>query len=205
MRQERRQTVTALLPEQGPEKRVPGLLQREIPKINRPGQLRLRFLDGITPKGLLCFYDTLTQNARRIIALRDSFGLGQLLLEGLRDGALARGQLVYACMDPLEPQRVRHLLLPDCGLAFVTDGEGNLPFAPTRTIRLDAMAAGEAFRQARGRLRLLGKLEGELLEEAVQHIAAAHVLHDRMEELYRPHVDFDGLETCFQAHLARMV
>ena len=108
-------------------------------------------------------------------------------------------------MDPLEPQRVRHLLLPDCSLAFVTDGEGNLPFAPTRTIRLDAMAAGEGLRQARGRLRLLGKLEGELLEEAVQHIAAAHALHDRMEELYRPHVDFDGLETCFQAHLARMV
>ena len=204
VRQERRQTAGALLPEQGPEKRVHGLLQREIPKTNRPGQLRLRFLDGITPKGLLCFYDTVTQNAQRVIALRDSFGLGQPLLEGLRDGALARGQLVYACMDPLEPGRVRHLLLPDCGLAFVTDAGGQLPFAPTRTIRLDAMAAGEGLRQARGRLRLLGKLEQELLEDAVQHIAAAHALHDRMEDLYRPHVDFDGLETCFQAHLARM-
>ena len=205
VRQERRQTVGALLPEQGPEKRVPGLLQREIPKTNRPGQLRLRFLDGITPKGLLCFYDTLTENAQRVIALRDSFGLGQLLLEGLRDGALAQGQLVYACMDPLEPQRVRHLLLPDCSLAFVTDAEGRLPFAPTRTIRLDAMAAGDDLRQARGRLRLLGKLEQELLADAVQHIAAAHALHDRMEAIYRPHVDFAALEACFQAYLARMV
>ncbi len=204
VREERRQTVMALLPEQGPERRAAGLLHREIPKKQCLGQLRLRFLDGITPKGLLCFYDTVTQSARRIIALRDSYGLGQTLLEQLRDGALARGQLVYACMDPLEPQRVRHLILPDCDLAFVTDAEGQLPFAPTRTIRLDAMAAGESLRQARGRLRLLGKLEQELLEDAVQHIAAAHALHDQMEAIYRPHVDFSALEACFKQQLERM-
>lgn len=204
VREERRQTVLSLLPGPGPKKRAAGLLQREIPKTGRPGQLRLRFLDGITPKGRLCFYETVTESARRIITLRDSYGLGQGLLEQLRDGALERGQLVYACMDPLEPQRVRHLILPDCSLAFVTDEEGRLPFAPTRTIRLDAMAAGEELRQVRGRLRLLGKLEGELLEDAVQHIAAAHALHDQMEAIYRPHVDFAALEDCFKAHLERM-
>jgi len=194
----------SLLSGAGAEKRAAGLLQREVPKTGRPGQLRLRFLDGITPKGLLCLYDTVTQSARRIIALRDSYGLGQSLLERLRDGALERGQLVYACLDPLEPGRVRHLILPLCSLAFVTDDKGKLPFTPTRTIRLDAMAAGEGLRQARGRLRLLGKLEGELLEDGVQHIAAAHALHDQMEALYRPHVDFAAMEEHFQSLLERM-
>ncbi len=204
VRQERRQTVLALLPGHGPEKRAAGLLQREVPKTERPGQLRLRFLDGITPKGQLFLHQTVTQSANKIIALRDSFGLGLGLLEALRDGALARGQRVYACLDPLEPERVRHLILPDCSLAFVTDQWGALPFAPTRTIRLDAMVAGEGMRQARGRLRLLGKLEEELLEDGVQHIAAAHALHDQMEAIYRPHVDFAALEGCIQAHLTRM-
>jgi len=204
VREERRQTALALQHKAGPEKRALGLLQREVPKTNRPGQLRLRFLDGITPKGRLCFYDTVTETVQRVIALRDSYGLGRVLLEQLRDGALARGQLVYACLDPLEPDRVRHLILPECDLAFVTDQDEHLSFAPTRTIRVDAMIEGEGLRQARGRLRLLGKLESDLLNDSVQQIAAAHALHDQMEALYRPHIDFAALEACIKGHLARM-
>lgn len=203
VRQERRQTVRAMLSGADPSRRAAGLLQREVPKTGNPGRLRLRFLDGITPKGQLFLHQTVTASAQKIIALRDRFGLGQQLLEDLRDGALERGQRVYACLDPLEPGRLRHLILPDCSLAFITD-EGALPFAPTRTIRLDAMAAGEGMRQERGRLRLLGKLEADLLEDAVQHIAAAHALHDRMEAIYHPHVNFGSMESCVQMHLKQM-
>lgn len=204
VREERRQTVLALVPGEGPERRAPGLIRREIPKTHRPGQLRLRFLDGVTPEGLLCFHQTVTDNARRIIALRDTWGLGRGLLEALRDGALERGQLVYACMDPVEPDRVRHLLLPECSLAFVTDDDGRLPYEPARTLRLDAMVPAEALRPVRGRLRLLGKLEGELLEDAVAHIAAAHALHDQMEACYRPHIRVEDMEDWYQSLLARM-
>jgi len=41
---------------------------------------------------------------------------------------------------------------------------------------------------------LLGKLESDLLNDSVQQIAAAHALHDQMEALYRPHIDFAALE-----------
>lgn len=203
VREERRQTVLALLPGEGAVKRAAGLLRREVPRADGPGGLRLRFLDGVTPKGLLCFHQTVTEYFEHIIALKDSYGLGRELLEALRDGALERGQTVYACLDPLEPDRVRHLLLPDCGLAFVTD-QGDLPYEPTRTLRLDAMVPAEALRPVRGRLRLLGKLEGELLEDAVAHVAAAHALHDQMEALYRPHIRVEDMEGWYQTLLARM-
>ena len=85
-----------------------------------------------------------------------------------------------------------HLLLPDADLAFVTDG-GALPFPPTRTIRLDAMVPAERLRPLRGRLRLLRRMEDALLEDAVSQIAAAHALHDRMEDIYRPHIDLDAM------------
>ena len=90
-------------------------------------------------------------------------------------------------------ERLRHVLLPDCGLAFVTD-DGRFAPKASRTIRVDAMLPAEGLRQVRAKVRLLAKVEGELLDEAVEHIAAAHALHDRMEELYRPHVDFGALE-----------
>lgn len=203
VREERRQTVLALVPGEGAVKRAAGLLRREVPKTGRPGQLRLRFLDGVTPKGLLCLHQTVTGYFERIIALKDSYGLGRELLEALRDGALERGQTVYACLDPLEPQRVRHLLLPDCKLAFVTDG-GDLPYEPARALRLDALVPAEALRSVRGRLRLLGKLEGELLEDAVAHVTAAHALHDQMEALYRPHIRVEDMAEHYRTLLARM-
>lgn len=202
-REERRQTAQALLDGPGPSRRAEGLLHREVPRQEGPGRLCLRFLEGITPKGYLCFDQTVTENAGRIIALRDSFGLGEGLLAALRDGALARGHRVYACMDPLEPQRLRHVLLPDCKLAFVTD-DGRQGFTPHRTIRADAMLPADALRQQRARLRLLEKVEGELLEEAVEHLAAAHALHDRMEAIYRPHIDIAAMEGWYEHLLARM-
>ena len=110
---------------------------------------------------------------------------------------------MYACLDPVEPERILHLLLPDADLAFVTDG-GALPFTPTRTIRLDAMVPAERLRPLRGRLRLLRRMEDALLEDAVSQIAAAHALHDRMEDIYRPHIDLDAMEDHYRQLLERI-
>ena len=202
-REERRQTAAALLSGPGPSRRAEGLLHREVPRQEGPGRLCVRFLEGITPKGWLCHGRTVTESADRVIGLRDSFGLGEGLLAALRDGALERGQRVYACMDPLEPHRLRHVLLPDCSLAFVTD-DGRSGLAPHRTIRVDAMLPAEGLRQQRARLRLLAKVEEELLTEAVEHIAAAHALHDRMEAIYRPHIDIAAMVGWYKGLLARM-
>lgn len=186
-----------------PAARAAGLVRRELPRLPGPGSLRVRFLDGVTPKGCLCLWDTVTAAASRVIALKDSFGLAHPLLERLRDGALERGLRVYACLDPVEPERILHLLLPDADLAFVTDG-GALPFTPTRTIRLDAMVPAERLRPLRGRLRLLRRMEDALLEDAVSQIAAAHALHDRMEDIYRPHIDLDAMEDHYRQLLERI-
>lgn len=202
-REERRQRAASLLEGKRPEDRARGLLQREVPRQAGPGRLCLRFLEGITPEGYLCFGDTVREHAQTLIGLRDRFGLGQGLLEALRDGALERGHRVYACMDPLEPHRLRHLLLPDCSLAFVTE-DGLSGLKGHRSLRPEALLSAEGLRQARAHLRLLEKVEGELLEEAVEHLAAAHALHDRMEDLYRPHVDVSAMAEWYRTLLARM-
>lgn len=196
LREDRRERTQALLL-RDPLHRAEALL-REIPKGPGPGRLRLRFLDGITPKGQLCLWDTVSHGFHRVIALRDSCGLSHPLLERLRDGALERGQEVYACLDPLEPQRILHLLLPGCGLAFVTRREGDLPFVPSRTVHPDAMVDKDALAKERPLLRLKKHVETSLLADAVSEIAAAHTLHDHMEAIYKPHIDLAAMETHYQ-------
>ena len=202
LREDRRERAAALLTRQ-PTGRKDALL-REIPKAPGPGIVRRRFLEGVTPKGYLCLWDTVKDNFSRVIALQDSYGLAAPLLEGLLEGAVTRGQEVYACYDPVEPQRLRHLLLPGCSLAFVTHSRGDLPLSPTRTVHPDAMLDKEALARERPLLRLKKHTETSLLEDAVSAIAAAHALHDRMEAIYKPHMDLSAMEGCYQTLLAHI-
>ena len=202
LREDRRERAAALLIRQ-PEGRTTALL-REIPRAPGPGIVRRRFLEGVTPKGCLCLWDTVKADCRRVIALRDSYGLAATLLEGLLEGALERGQEVYACYDPVEPQRLRHLLLPGCSLAFVTQSREALPLTPTRTVHPDAMLDKGALARERPLLRLKQLTENSLLEDAVSAIAAAHALHDRMEAIYKPHIDLTAMEDWYQQLLARV-
>ena len=128
--------------------------------------------------------------------MTDRFGLAQPLLRAARDAALERGQLVYACLDPLEPGRLRHLLLPEAGLALMTREETPLPLPVYRSLRVDAMIPPETLRLQKGRLRLLGQTGRALEEEALGYIAQAHRLHDEMEAIYRPHLALEEMEQC---------
>lgn len=202
LREDRRERAAVLLTRQ-PIGRKEALL-REIPKGSGTGTLRRRFLDGVTPKGCLCLWDTVRDSCRRVIALRDSYGLSSPLMEGLLEGALARGQEVYACYDPVEPQRLRHLLLPGCDLAFVTHGSRALPFSPARTVHIDAMLDPERLAKERPLLRLKGHTEASLLADGVSEVAAAHTLHDHMEAIYKPHIDLAAMDAHYAQLLSRI-
>lgn len=187
-------------------RRAAGILTRELPKKKgAAGILRQRFLDGITPDGRMFMRKSVEALCPRIILLEDRFGFGAQMLEILRDGALARGYEVYACPCPLDPTRLLHLLLPEAGLAFISEDGTRMPdCAPYRRIRVDAYAPAECLRTVRGRVRTLQRLRDGLMEDAIAEIDAAHALHDRVEDIYRPHVDFDAQDGAVAALAARI-
>ncbi len=173
-------------------KRAKGILTREVKKTGRePGKAIQRFLSGVTWQGVLCNYATVDSQCKRVYELCDSYGLGHTLLTHLAAGALAAGYDVVVCPSPLFPERMEHLLIPELSLAFVTSGSS---FAyekrPYRRIRLDAMADAELLRRNRARLRFSRKVAAALMDEAVDALKEAKIMHDELERLYNPHVDF---------------
>lgn len=178
-------------------KRARGILSREIPrrKAEAPGQVKQRFLGAVTHKGELCLYDTALLQCGRVYVLSDSCGLAHELLLHLLSGAVDSGYDVVACPDPMAPERLAHLIIPQLGLAFLTACPA-LPFAgkPYRRIRLDAAADGDILRRSRPRLRFAKKVSAALVEEAVDSLAQAKAMHDDLEAVYNPHVDFDLVE-----------
>ena len=172
-------------------KRAHGILSREIPrrKAERPGQVKQRFLGAVTHKGYLCLYDTALAQCKRIYELSDSCGLAHELLIHLLAGAVTSGYDVVACPDPMAPDRLAHLLVPQLELAFLSSGSG-LSEKPYRRLRLDAAANGELLRRSRPRLRFAKKVSAALVDEAVDSLSQAKSMHDDLEAVYNPHVDF---------------
>lgn len=175
-------------------KRARGILSRECRPTGGPaGQERARFLSAHTCKGLVRLTDTAEGLCSRVYELSDRWGLSHGLLRPLADGATAAGYDVIACPSPLFPDRLEHLLIPSLSLAFLStspDGPA-LSRRPARRVRLDAMADQDAVRRCRGRLRFSRKMADALLDEAHAAMSDAKAMHDDLEALYRPHIDFD--------------
>ena len=182
-------------------KRARGILAREVPrrKDARPGQVKQRFLGAVTHRGALCLFDTALAQCQRVYALSDSCGLAHELLLPLLTGAVEAGCDVVACPDPMAPDRLAHLLIPQLGLAFLTStGALPVPEKPYRRLRLDAAADETLLRRSRPRLRFAKKVSAALTEEAVSSLAQAKAMHDDLEGIYNPHVDFRLVEQMAQ-------
>lgn len=175
-------------------KRTRGIVSREIPKNGLGSTVTERFLSGVTCQGYIEFFDTIDTLCKRVYELRDSYSAAHLMLEELLTAATERGWPVIVCPDPMATQRLRHLLIPDLGLAFVTGTpEHPYPGDPYRRLRLDAMANKDVVRRSRARIRFARKVADALMEEGMETLAQAKALHDQLEAVYNPHVDFDGV------------
>ena len=195
--------ATLLTPElpQWLARRAKGILHREL-KVRCPGRtgrIKQRFLSAVTHRGYLCLYDTALAQCPKIYELQDTCGLAHELLLPLLTGAVERGYDVVACPDPMAPDRLAHLLLPDAGLCFLSSTPSAVfPDRPTRRIRLDTAVDDQLLRENRPRLRFAKKVSAALLDEAVVSLGQAKSKHDTLEGLYNPHVDFDRVHTLAQ-------
>ena len=170
-------------------RRAKGILRRELkPKKNgEKGQVTRRFLSAVTHKGCMTLFDTAAALCPKLYVLEDCCALGHELLMELLTGAVEGGYDVISCPDPMCPERLQHLLIPEAGLGFIT----STPTCPYE---------GEYFRclhpehttdaAVRPRLRFALKVSAALTEEAVVSLAQAKQMHDELEKLYNPYVDF---------------
>ncbi len=124
------------------------------------------------------------------------------LMEMLADYAVENGYEVYAAHDPYVPSGdALHVLVPQLRMAFVSTGR---PFgyenAPGRHLRFDAPDAG-ADQAAKDRRRRDGRILHALEDCAADALTRAKAVHDRLEALYHPFVDFSKADQITKTQL----
>ena len=186
-------------------RRTDGIVGRAIRGKGAGGPDRLRFLGSLTCRGPVWRFDTAAALCPRIYQLQDTYGLAAPMLERLHAAARSRGYAAVVCPDPEHTDRIQHLLLPELGLAFVTSREGMAFDGPAyRRVRLDAMVSQAHLKRCKARLRFTRRVADALREEGLEALREAKAAHDALEAVYRPHVDFAGVDEVVSQELERM-
>ena len=163
------------------------LLDGKLPQGKERGILRRIYLSGITPKGLL----SLSPGEGRVWTIQDGWGAGAALLRSLAERWREAGEDVVLAMDPLEPDAVAGVILPNRQQGWLRTHPA-FPGPKQAMLRLDLDAALEDALPdaAAAGARDLETMERRLLRQAVGWLQQAKAHHDLIEELYRPAVDF---------------
>lgn len=181
---------------------VKRLCARLLPRTEGPAREELRLLTAISPKGPVFYRGTVRALAERVIVFQDEYGaVSRLLLELIRAEALARGHRLITCPCAMHPEdKIDHLLLPELGLAFVTENSWHPAQLPgAQVVRCVRFLDRENLSAYRARLRFNGRAAAELIEQAAALMAQAKSCHDELETYYRAAVDFAAVEEAGRA------
>ena len=183
-------------------RKLSGMASREFRGTSGAGGMKKRFLSAISCKGRVFMRETVESLCERVCTLDNELGMAHLYLSGIADLAQERALSVLLCPDPLDPEQLEAVLIPELSLGFVAvDSHMRYGGEVYRHMRLDAMAPRENLTAQRAQLRRAKKLSAELLDGGMETLAEAKRLHDELEKIYNPHVDFDGLYSAAQDHI----
>lgn len=185
-------------------RRADGIINREL-RGRGDGRADIyRFLGSVTWKGEVWRFDTVEQLCPRVYELQDTYGFAAGFLARIHEAACSRGYGAILCPDAENMSRLQHLLFPELGVAFVTSRVGMRYHGESfRRIRVDALLTGDGFSAARSRLRIMEKLQRSLREEGIRSLREAKENHDRLEAVYRPHVNFAGIDAVTNREISR--
>lgn len=180
-------------------KRGNGIVNREIKgkrkgEGKRVGRVTQRFLSGHTSEGRVGLCHSVGRQCERVFELWDGYGVSHGILLPIMTGAVNCGYDVVACLNPMNPKRLEHLIVPELSLGFVTSSsgmvyEGNVE----RRIRLETMLDEGILKENRSRVRVYRKMYGALMEEISHILGDGRRIYGELEGIYHPYVDFGRL------------
>ena len=155
------------------------------------GRERRRFISGYTCLGQIRLSESVYKLCKLLCLVGGSPDEAAQVLALVRDEALTLGADIISCPDPLEPEKLQAVLLPGAKLSFIAEGlvPEDRRYA---TLRLDA--AGDRAAELRRPHSPALSLEEQSLASALERLREAKALHDELELVYRPYIDFHALD-----------
>lgn len=170
------------------------LCRRLIPKQeNAPvGNEWIRFIEGITPLGIVSYSDTLLREVPKSVIIDDEYGGASNIIIGfVREYALKNGYEIITLKNPFLPSLITdHIIIPELGLAFATENAYMHLSTEQRRIHSRRFVSSQKLHLSRERLKFNKKAAKELFISAAGALSGAKRVHDKLESYYIKAMDF---------------
>ncbi len=172
----------------------------------KAGQEQIRYLEGITPKGIVSFPETVINHYKNKIIISDSLGaVSNKIIKYVKSYALSAGHDVITLKNPFFPSLYdEHIIIPSLSQAIVTENKFIRFDTDIRRIHARRFADIGGLSAFKNRIRFNGKIENELLKSGCEYLKKAKASHDVLEEYYISAMDFEKM-TEFSENFAEKI
>lgn len=157
---------------------------------DRIGRDRHLFGSAYTLKGHIDFAETYINLVDKVIHIKGSDGTGKsTLLEKLLNTAISKGYDVDVYHEPLVPEKIESIVLPELNLALTINNK----FSDNETVDLDLYINKEKINKYKGELEHSERLFYKLLKDVFTNLGKTNGVHDEMEKYYAPNISYEKL------------
>ncbi len=163
-----------------------------------PGRNRSAFASAVSPQGMVSYLDNLVEG-KTIVALKGENGMGmEQMLMSIRDVANSRGYYTESYMCTLNTGKMDHLIIPEQNLAYITSNDyHSTKHSIERVIDFAQFCDMDWLEKYNEEKADNIKIFEELLKKSMDMMNAQKVVHDKIEGIYVPSMDFAGLDQAF--------
>lgn len=171
------------------------LCKKYIPKTNGHSKEELRFLSGITPKGIVFFGNTPLNAFKTNIILEDEYGFASnIIIKKLREYALSQNHEIITIKNCLLPSLMLDgIIIPKLSLSFMRETSYLKFDTSIRRIHAKRFIKPNEFIKKQKRLKTNSKNFLTLTQNASEILKLAKSTHDQLEKYYIKAMDFDRL------------
>ncbi len=176
--------------------------------INSPikvlGTDRHLFATAFTPNGIVTFIENLCECCDKVYVLNGGPGTGKgKVLNYMYKEALRRGFFIEVYHDPLIPQRVEHIIIPELKTAIITSNEiNNTKFTGTQIFMENFINYSNI---NKNELQQVKDTFYSVLNKGLSIISSAKQLHDELEKYYVDNMNFKDIDETYNLLLSRLL
>lgn len=163
--------------------------------LQKNGKVEKRFISALSHRGQILFEDTVL-SCKQVLVIEEGYECSYLFTE-IANRMLAELGYDRLCLNsPLHPERIDHIIVPECSLAIITQNhllKWQSPLPIVKTLPLKAFLDPNIISENKNKLAFVKKLCKSLYDEVTEHLASEKALHDELERYYIDAMDFDAL------------
>lgn len=179
------------------------LCEKSFCKEGKGAKERIRFLNGISPKGLINYSDTLLEFSEKPIIIEDEYGaVANIIMNEVKNFALNNHYEILVFKNALLPNLIDHIAIPELHFVLARENKRCKINSDVRRIHAERFINNEKLKSRR--LKYNSKTANAILDSAVLTLKKAKDTHDDLESFYIKAMNFNKIQEFTEKFISQL-